>query len=129
MNYQINEMAIVSVNPTETYSIYINGSTLGNTGRSEHGFPHFCLKFKGKTEVGNFLIPTTSEWLKNRKLIQINGEELNKKVIEDIHERMDIIFDFETSKTFLKELQSQWNTMNSNNPKLIRFDENGEYNK
>ena len=120
----IIEMA--RLNDTNAPGIIINGYGTLNGTKSEHGLPHFDIKFKNIT-LGSFLIPTKSDWLKSHDITFFKG-----KYEKEALKYKDYIIKWLESDTDdgisnIRDMRRSWNTLNAENTNCIFFDKNGEY--
>ena len=120
----IIEMA--RLNDTNVPGIVINGYGTLNGTRSEHGLPHFDVKFKQIT-LGSFLIPKKSEWLESHDITFFKGkyEREAEKYKEYIIKWLETIDDDGISNIVF--MRKSWNSLNAENTNCVFFDKNGEY--
>ena len=125
-NREESILEMARLNDSNIPAIIINGYSQVNGGRSEHGIPHFDVKFK-QLYLGSFFIPKKSDWLKSHNIQFFKGP--NEK--EALKYKKEVIKWLEGKNKYgydnINIMRITWNQSNADNTNCILFDDNDEY--
>lgn len=91
--------------------IYIKG---GEGFQTEHGDPHFTLCLGGSQCV-RILIPDSTIWKNNKKLVVLDGKKLDKQIKKELIDWIDKNNTENSKITNLEALIFMWNNLNKTN--------------
>ena len=125
----IVEMASINDIKDFPFDVFVYGGNSYDSGRKEHGDPHF--HFADKIKGGNFqfsiLIPTVEEWNQNKNLYiyETSNGDYNwkglKKEKESLIEWLDLNNKELTFYTNLEVIRYNWNTLNKDNKNVSQI--------
>lgn len=125
----IVEMARINDIKDFPFDVFVYGGNSYDSGRKEHGDPHF--HFADKIKGGNFqfsiLIPTVEEWNQNKNLYiyETSNGDYNwkglKKEKESLIEWLDLNNKELTFYTNLEVIRYNWNTLNKDNKNVSQI--------
>lgn len=125
----IVEMARINDIKDFPFDVFVYGGNSYDSGRKEHGDPHF--HFADKIKGGNFqfsiLIPTVEEWNQNKNLYiyETSNGDYNwkglKKEKESLIKWLDLNNKDLTFYTNLEVIRYNWNTLNKDNKNVSQI--------